>query len=146
MANEVDQVNSGALATTIGLVAFATLAVALAVTALVRQEVSARHAQDDTQENDVRSLRAEQQATLTAGIAWVDQKSGIARLPIDQAMKLTVEKISHDPKMLSPAQDADAAIGAGGAGAESASPEDSSVTDTKAATQEQPAKQEESAE
>jgi len=40
---------------------------------------------------DVAALRAEEQALLTSA-AWVDEKAGIARIPIDEAMKIVAEK------------------------------------------------------
>jgi hypothetical protein len=40
---------------------------------------------------DVRELRAEEQAVLH-GAAWVDQKAGIAQIPIEEAMKIVAEK------------------------------------------------------
>jgi hypothetical protein len=40
---------------------------------------------------DLRDLRSAEEAVLT-GFGWVDRKGGIARIPIDQAMKLTVER------------------------------------------------------
>jgi hypothetical protein len=40
---------------------------------------------------DLRDLRSAEEAVLT-GYGWVDRKAGIARIPIDQAMKLTVER------------------------------------------------------
>jgi hypothetical protein len=40
---------------------------------------------------DLRDLRSTEEAVLT-GYGWVDRKAGIARIPIDEAMKLTVER------------------------------------------------------
>jgi hypothetical protein len=40
---------------------------------------------------DLRDLRGAEDAVLT-GYGWVDQNAGIARIPIDEAMKLTVER------------------------------------------------------
>ena len=40
---------------------------------------------------DLRDLRSAEEAVLT-GYGWVDKKAGIARIPIDEAMKLTVER------------------------------------------------------
>ena len=40
---------------------------------------------------DLRDLRSAEVTVLT-GYAWVDKDAGIARIPIDEAMKLTVER------------------------------------------------------
>ena len=40
---------------------------------------------------DLRDLRSAEESVLTE-YGWVDRKAGIARIPIDQAMKLTVER------------------------------------------------------
>jgi hypothetical protein len=40
---------------------------------------------------DIGELRAEEQAVLH-GAAWVDQKAGIAQIPIEEAMKIVAEQ------------------------------------------------------
>jgi hypothetical protein len=40
---------------------------------------------------DLRTLRESEERTLTT-YGWVDKNAGIVRIPIDQAMKLTVER------------------------------------------------------
>jgi len=40
---------------------------------------------------DLRSLREQETATLTS-YGWVDRNAGTVRIPIDQAMKLTLER------------------------------------------------------
>lgn len=103
MSNEPDQVNSGALATTIVLVAFATLGVALVVTALVRQttaEVSV--AKDATQERAYRQMKAEQVGALAASPAWTDRATGMVSVPIDSAMQMVLEQVRANPHALSP--------------------------------------------
>jgi hypothetical protein len=40
---------------------------------------------------DIGELRAEEQAVLR-GAAWVDQKAGVAQIPIEEAMKIVAEK------------------------------------------------------
>jgi hypothetical protein len=103
MSNEPDKVNSGALATMIFLVALATLAVALVVTALVRQETARlRAAGDQNQERPYRQLRSEQESKLTGAPAWVDQGAGIASIPIHSAMQLVLEGVRENPLALSP--------------------------------------------
>jgi hypothetical protein len=103
MSNQVDTVNSGALATIIGIVALSTLGVALTVTALVRDETnSVLSVKDLTQENGVRSLRADQQAQLNALPTWVSKKDQTVSLPIERAMALTVTQVRDNPLALTP--------------------------------------------
>lgn len=102
MSNEPDEVNSGALATTIVLVAFVTLFVALVVTALVRQTTAEVLAVKDlTQENDYRQLKATQLGGLMAAPAWTDRATGSVSVPIDQAMALVLEDVRKNPQNLS---------------------------------------------
>lgn len=125
--NEPDQVNNGALAMVLGLVAFSTLAIALVVTALVRDEVGATKATRDlTQENGVRTLRAGQLGTLEASPSWLDRASGVVSLPIDRAMALTLAAVRQNPYKLSPwAPAADKGMGgASGQGEEEAATKD----------------------
>ncbi len=103
MSNEPDKVNSGALATMIVLVAFATLAVALVVTALVRQETARLQAEgDQNQERPFRQLRSEQESKLSDAPAWADQAAGLASIPINSAMQLVLEEVRENPLAMSP--------------------------------------------
>ena len=107
MSNEVDSVNSGALATVIGIVALSTLGVALVVTALVRDETkTVLSVKDLTQENGVRGLRADQRAQLNALPAWVSKKDKTVSLPIERAMALTVAQVRNDPFAFTPGSSA----------------------------------------
>ena len=45
----------------------------------------------DTPQQDLRALRARQLALLTQ-YGWVNKESGIARIPIEEAMRLVVER------------------------------------------------------
>ena len=38
----------------------------------------------------------DQKATLLGSIAWSDKEAGVAKLPIDEAMKLVVEQYKHE--------------------------------------------------
>lgn len=103
MSNEPDNVNSGALATIIVLVALSTLAVALVVTALVRQETSRLRAEGDAaQDRAFRQLRSEQEGKLNDSPAWVDKEAGLASIPIESAMDLVIESVRRNPLELSP--------------------------------------------
>jgi len=133
-ANEPDRINTGALATTIGIVAFATLGIALFVTSLVREETKAlSDVRQGTQDRGVRELRADQLGVLEAGPSWKDRAAGVVTLPIGSAMDWMVEAVRKDPKALSPwhPPEPEAMGGAGpeqttpGSGGASASPTES---------------------
>lgn len=101
--NEPDQVNNGALAVVLGIVALATLAVALVVTALVRDEVGAMKAlRDLKQDREYRDLKAEQVGKLEGTARWVDKAKGVVAIPIARAMALTLEDVRRNPSKLSP--------------------------------------------
>lgn len=102
-ANEPDRINTGALATTIGIVAFATLGIALYVTSLVREETKVLgETRQGTQDRGLRDLRADQLGVLEAGPSWKDRATGVVTLPIGRAMDWMVEAVRKDPKALSP--------------------------------------------
>ena len=51
---------------------------------------------------DLRDLKAEEAALLTS-VSWVDQKRGIVRIPVEEAMKLTVGRgLPHRDGMATP--------------------------------------------
>lgn len=62
---------------------------------------------------DVETLHAEERALLTSG-AWVDEDAGIARIPVEEAMKIVAEKglPSWPPPPPSPGPGASAPSGA----------------------------------
>lgn len=102
-ANEPDSVNTGALATTIAIVALSTLGIALFVTSLVRdQSRTLGDARQGTQERGVRELRADQLGVLEAAPTWKDRAAGVVTLPIERAMDWMVEAVRKNPKSLSP--------------------------------------------
>jgi len=116
-ANEPDSVNTGALATTIGIVAFATLGIALYVTSLVREETKVLgDTRQGTQDRPLRELRADQLGVLDATPTWKDRGAGVVTLPIDRAMEWMVEAVRKNPKALSPWQPPPKEEAMGGAG------------------------------
>jgi hypothetical protein len=127
MATEADNVNSGALGTLLAVGAFATLGIALVVTALVRSEMSEEAEKKEVSaDRPYRDLVAEQTAKLSAPAAYINRGSGLVSLPIERAMELTVEGLKKDPNSATPPAAAlggsagsapeAAAVGGGGAG------------------------------
>jgi hypothetical protein len=116
MATESDNVNSGALATLLFVGAFATLGIALVVTALVRSETT-----DEAEKKEIgadrpyRDLVAEQTAKMDSPAAYLDRAKGSVSLPISRAMELVVTGLSRDPSSATPA-----AVGGGGGAASTA--------------------------
>ncbi len=105
MSNEPDEVNNGALATIIVIVALATLGIALVVTSLVREETAALSAEKEVatpQDGEYRQLKATQLAEINAAPAWRDREKGMVSIPIDRAMELVAESIRTNPFNLSP--------------------------------------------
>ncbi len=103
MATESDNVNSGALGTLLAVGTFATLGIALVVTALVRAESQEEFEKKDVSANrPYLDLRAEQVAKLNAPAAYSDRARGLVSLPLDRAMELTVSGLSKDPNSATP--------------------------------------------
>lgn len=103
MSNEPDKVNNGALATILVLVALSTLAVALVVTALVRDETKRLEAEKGpTQRNEVEALWTLQEAKLNQAPTWVDREKGVTRIPIASAMQIVLEAVRANPLEMSP--------------------------------------------
>lgn len=101
--NEPDSVNSGALSLVLGLVAVSTFAIALVVTALVRDEVHAvTGVRDLTQDADFRQLKATQLGALEAPAQFKDRGQGVVSVPIARAMAMTLESVRRNPASLSP--------------------------------------------
>ena len=114
-ANEPDKVNAGALAVVLLLVAFTTLAVALVVTSLVRQETTEVTAERDaSQDRAYRTLKASQLDKLRSeSPSWSDRAKGLVLLPIERAMALTLEAVRENPYAVSPGIKPEAMGGAG---------------------------------
>jgi hypothetical protein len=140
-ANEPDRVNTGALATTIGIVAIATLGTALTVTSLVRQESKVLgDARQGTQDRGLRDLRADQLGVLEAAPSWKDRAAGVVTLPIGRAMDWMVEAVRKDPKALSPWHPPEAeAMGGAGPEAMQTGSGGAAAAESKAPTVEKPA-------
>jgi hypothetical protein len=71
------------------------------------------------------------ETALTTEYAWVDQKAGVVRVPVELAMQLAVKEIAAKPEGIFPAADATAAAPAPAADAKPA--EDAATTDKPAA-------------
>lgn len=133
-ANEPDRVNTGALSVMIALVAFTTLAVALVVTSLVRQESrDLRAERDSTQDQPLRSLQAEQLSKLTASPSWADRAKGYVTLPLEKAMSLTLRAVQKNPYALTPGLQAEGLGGAGPEETEADQAQDAAPTEQKPA-------------
>lgn len=121
MAIQADKVNTGALVTLTLVGPAATLAIELAVTALVRHEVQSVEAKRSaTADAEVRALKAEQRQKLEAAPAWADEKRTKVSLPIDRAMGLVLSDLRRNPQAATPAAPAGADAGAAPAPAEGA--------------------------
>jgi hypothetical protein len=123
MATETDKVNTGALATLTLVGTAATVAIALAVTALVRNEAHSVTAERSAvSDAEVRKLKESQLESLNAGPAWSDRTRTKVSLPIERAMGLVVSDLQKDPRKATPPAPADAGVdaAAGDAGAEAA--------------------------
>ena len=98
---EPDNINVGLIATIAVVGALLVLAIALALTALVRSEQTSHgnlvgsHADLGT----VRRLKAEQAEKLAAAPAWVDRTRGQVAVPIDRAMDAVTAEIRKDPSL-----------------------------------------------
>lgn len=116
MANQPDHVNSGALATMFALTALATVAAALAITALVRtEEGELTLVRNEPITHSYRTLRAEQETSLGTQPAWVDREAGLVSLPIERAMDLTLQDIRRGITVVggTKAEESDSEDGAG---------------------------------
>ena len=152
MATETDKVNNGALATLTMVGAAATLAIALAVTALVRHEAhSVTDERSAASDAEVRALKAGQREKLNASPAWADKAKSSVTLPIDRAMGLVVSDLQKDPRKATPpappgaadagagaAEAGDAGAGAGAGAADAAAPAPEGAAPTEAPKPEVP--------
>jgi hypothetical protein len=127
MATETDKVNTGALGTLIAVGLFATLSIALAVTALVRY--SARGVSDQRQSlahQGYLDLHKAQTDKLSAVPAWTDKGQGKVSIPIERAKSRVLAELARDPSSATPPAPAPApsaaATGAGVVTGENASP------------------------
>jgi hypothetical protein len=118
MATETDKVNNGALATMTLVGTAATVAIALAVTALVRNEAHSVTAERSAvSDAEVRALKAGQQEKLGAAPSWSDNTRTKVSLPIERAMGLVVSDLQKDPRKATPPAPPGVDAGAGAADA-----------------------------
>jgi hypothetical protein len=96
---EPDDVNVGLIATIAIVGALLVVAIAAALTALVRSESNSYGFATGTYANlgTVKRLKAEQHAKLEQPMAWSDKAKQQVSLPIDRAKEIVVQEIQHDP-------------------------------------------------
>jgi len=98
---EPDDLNVGLIATITIVGALLVVAIAAALTALVRSESTSYGLETGTYADlgKVRRLKDEQKAKLEAPIGWADKAKGQVSVPIDRAMELVENDIQRDPFM-----------------------------------------------
>jgi hypothetical protein len=103
MATENDKVNTGALTTLVLVGLFATLSVALAVTALVRYSVNGVANERQTLVGkEYRRLEKAQSAKLRAAPRWTDKGKGLVSIPIERAKGKVLVELTRDPTSATP--------------------------------------------
>jgi heme exporter protein D len=123
MATENDKVNTGALGTLVAVGVFATLSVALSVTALVRYSVQGVVDQRQTLvQQAYRDLRQQQTEKLNANPVWTDKLRGLVSIPIGRAEMKVLGDLAKDPTSATPAPPPSAAPADSAAAAEAAPP------------------------
>jgi hypothetical protein len=103
MATENDKVNTGALGTLVVVGLFATLSIALAVTALVRYSV--QEVVDGRQtlaQQSYRDLRQAQTEKISANPTWSDKGKGLVAIPIERAKLKVLAELQRDPSSATP--------------------------------------------
>jgi len=96
---EPDDLNVGLIATIAIVGALLVIAIAAALTALVRSESTSYGLETGTYADlgKVKRLKAEQRAKLEAPIGWADKAKGQVAVPIDRAMELVENDLQRDP-------------------------------------------------
>ena len=103
MATENDKVNTGALGTLVVVGLFATLSIALAVTALVRYSVQGVVDERQTlAQQPYRDLRHEQTEKISANPTWSDKGKGLVAIPIERAKLKVLSELQRDPSSATP--------------------------------------------
>jgi hypothetical protein len=127
---EPDNVNVGLIATITLVGAFLVIAIAAALTALVRAEAASHNDRIGGYANlgEVARLKAEQRRTLDSDYGWADKEKGLVRVPIDRAKDLEVADLKRNPAHATPFKpqaddDGGAADGGGGGAADGGAPE-----------------------
>src|SRR5690606_14212334 len=98
LATEPDQVNTSVLGTLIAVLGLGVLATALAIAALVRTQEDQMAAARSETNDELAALRGAQEADLHQPVAFIDQKAGTVRLPIDRAMEVVVRDLRRNPE------------------------------------------------
>lgn len=127
MATENDKVDTGALGTLVTVGLFATLSIALAVTALVRYSVEGVTSERQTlAQQEFHELKQAQSEKLSGPPKWSDKGKGLVSIPIDRAKSRVLADLARDPSSATPAPPPPAepaAAGEPGAPTGSATPE-----------------------
>lgn len=126
---EPDNLNVGLIATITVVGALLVVAIAAALTALVRSESMAHGNEIGAFANlgAVKRLKEEQHGKLEAAPGWSDRSKGLVSLPIDRAMGLVTADLQKNPYLATPSpprkdEDAGAAAAAPGADGGSVAP------------------------
>jgi hypothetical protein len=120
---EPDDIDVGLIATITIVGALLVVAIAAALTALVRSESHLYGLETGAYANlgAVKRLKAEQKAKLESPVAWGDKAKGQVVIPIDRAMDIVAKEIERDPFSATAAPPASAATAApAGSGVEPA--------------------------
>lgn len=121
MATENDKVNTGALGTLLVVGLFATLSIALAVTALVRHSVQGTVDERQTlAQQPYRDLRHAQTEKISANPTWTDKGKGLVAIPIERAKLKVLTELQRDPSSATPPAPASAAPAPAPAGSDGA--------------------------
>ena len=103
MATENDKVNTGALGTLLIVGLFATLSIALAVTALVHHSVQGTIDERQTlAQQPYRDLRHMQTEKISANPTWADKGKGLVTIPIERAKLKVLTELQRDPSSATP--------------------------------------------
>jgi hypothetical protein len=96
---EPDDIDVALIATITIVGALLVVAIAAALTALVRSESTLYGLESGTYANlgAVKRLKAEQKAKLETPVAWGDKAKGQVVIPIDRAMDIVAKQIDKDP-------------------------------------------------
>lgn len=101
MSTEKDNVNAGAIGMLVALLTVAVLGVALALTALVRDETYTDTIKKEAVGPYV-ELRKQHQEELTGPAAWVDKEKGTVSVPVSRAMEVVVQNLKDNPQSATP--------------------------------------------
>lgn len=122
MATEEDRIDTGVLLTIGTVLTIGVVGVALALTALVRDEAESLEAEKGVTANlrPIQELNKEQRQLLEGTPTWVDKAANQVTLPLARAQSLVLDEIKKDPNKataLAPPPDAGTKAEAPDAGA-----------------------------